>query len=695
LLVGHANNVCAIDVSADGSYLVSGGWDGKSIVWSTQKWDSAMSLKHNDDTKSVWAVLSYSTDIVITGCADTYIRIFHIPSVQSEGYPTVAAKRALKTDDVVRALCRFPVGGPRHSTGADFASAGNDSVIRLWKIDGTQVGSLFGHESFIYSLASLPTGELVSSGEDRTVRIWRENMCIQTITLPAISVWQVAVCRENGDIATATSDHVVRIFTRSPERAAAPGAISDFENAIRQSTVKGSKVDRKDLKTKEWLATAKGMKTNQVVMVLEDDESISAYQWAGDTWELLGTVVDSEEAAKKREKVVYQGKEYDYVFDVDTEDGKPPHKLPYNLGEDTYTAATRFLNDNDLPISYLEAVAAFIRENTAEAQKATSNAPAVSSPPPEATPRISHLPHTEYLSIAQAKLEPALRKLGQYNQDHIAAGNKHIALNPDSLKRLEGLVQALSGGAEPKLSNDSIKSVIGVLACWPYSNRLPALDIYRCMAAGPALASFPEQQYGNAVVVALRSAIDPSELDMSGREGFPDLALDKVEWDHVNVNNLMMALRATANLFITSVGRAVVAKEAGRVIPFIGRIVGIDGQAQPVSANLNLQLALVTTTFNYACLAYNERQGSSQSRAVKPELLSQLVKIGTAVTQQSKDAEVLYRAVMAIGMILASGKEGASLVSRQELDRVFTQTPGAQEPRIQGVWLDCQDILRG
>ena len=28
---------------------------------------------------------------------------------------------------------------------------------------------------------------------------------------------------------------------------------------------------------------------------------------------------------------MYQGKEYDYVFDVDIKDGAPPLKLPYNV----------------------------------------------------------------------------------------------------------------------------------------------------------------------------------------------------------------------------------------------------------------------------------------------------------------------------------------------------------------------------
>jgi phospholipase A-2-activating protein len=41
----------------------------------------------------------------------------------------------------------------------------------------------------------------------------------------------------------------------------------------------------------------------------------------------VGEVVDAVGSSRKQ---LYQGKEYDYVFDVDIKDGVPPLKLPYN-----------------------------------------------------------------------------------------------------------------------------------------------------------------------------------------------------------------------------------------------------------------------------------------------------------------------------------------------------------------------------
>jgi phospholipase A-2-activating protein len=53
-------------------------------------------------------------------------------------------------------------------------------------------------------------------------------------------------------------------------------------------------------------------------------------QWDSSSlsWQKIGDVVDAVGQSRKQ---LYQGKEYDYVFDVDIQDGVPPLKLPYNV----------------------------------------------------------------------------------------------------------------------------------------------------------------------------------------------------------------------------------------------------------------------------------------------------------------------------------------------------------------------------
>jgi PFU (PLAA family ubiquitin binding) len=52
-------------------------------------------------------------------------------------------------------------------------------------------------------------------------------------------------------------------------------------------------------------------------------------QWdsLGSKWQKIGEVVDAVGSGRKQ---LFDGKEYDYVFDVDIQDGVPPLKLPYN-----------------------------------------------------------------------------------------------------------------------------------------------------------------------------------------------------------------------------------------------------------------------------------------------------------------------------------------------------------------------------
>ena len=70
LLMGHAHNVCALDVCSEGGWVVSGSWDESARVWSIQKWDCEAVLERHKG--SVWAVLAYDKDTIITGHFSSY-----------------------------------------------------------------------------------------------------------------------------------------------------------------------------------------------------------------------------------------------------------------------------------------------------------------------------------------------------------------------------------------------------------------------------------------------------------------------------------------------------------------------------------------------------------------------------------------------------------------------------------------------
>jgi phospholipase A-2-activating protein len=125
-----------------------------------------------------------------------------------------------------------------------------------------------------------------------------------------------------------------------------------------------SQINRTELPGVEAL-TIPGRRDGQTLMVNNDNE-IEVYQWdlSQSKWIKIGVAVGSSDAAGKREKVSYLGKEYDYVFDIELDDSGRKLKLPYNVNEDPYFAAQHFIHRHELDQSFLDQIAHFIIKNT-------------------------------------------------------------------------------------------------------------------------------------------------------------------------------------------------------------------------------------------------------------------------------------------------------------------------------------------
>lgn len=400
-------------------------------------------------------------------------------------------------------------------------------------------------------------------------------------------------------------------------------------------------------------------------------------------------------------KTEYNGKEYDFVFDVDIEEGKPPLKLPYNLSENPYDAATKFLGANELPISYIDQVAKFIVTNTqgatigqtAEAPSADPYGTESRYQPGQAEPAKKYLPHKEYLVLAQAKWEPVAKKLRSLNEKHVAAGNKHIALNPDGLNTLDTVLKATMGTpvqkTAPAALSDAQRSVSTIVTQWPYGDRLAALDALRCFVAWPGSATFNEARDGSVVEVALRGALDIQDPVAAGDASLADL-INSVDATQLNVNNVMMALRIVTNLFTTPEGRSLVAKEADSLVALLARVAGVEGGEPIGPANNNLQIALTSAAFNFACLAFNEKD------SVALELLMLVCQVAQAVIQKQSDPEVLFRALMTLGMVLAGGEEAKDLGKALEVGgEVGEAAKKNGEERIKVLARECLGYFKG
>lgn len=73
-----------------------------------------------------------------------------------------------------------------------------------------------GHNGFVFSVATLDSGEIISGSDDKTVRVWRDGSCVQVINHPR-TVWSVTK-NHLGDLITGGEDYKIRTFTRDPSR---------------------------------------------------------------------------------------------------------------------------------------------------------------------------------------------------------------------------------------------------------------------------------------------------------------------------------------------------------------------------------------------------------------------------------------------------------------------------------------------
>ena len=93
----------------------------------------------------------------------------------------------------------------------------------------------------------------------------------------------------------------------------------------------------------EALATP-GAADGEIKVVGEGGGAV-AYGWsaANGTWDKIGDVLGGPGENVSVGRRTFEGQEYDFVFDVDVEDGAPPLQLPYNRGDNVYAAAERFI----------------------------------------------------------------------------------------------------------------------------------------------------------------------------------------------------------------------------------------------------------------------------------------------------------------------------------------------------------------
>ena len=109
------------------------------------------------------------------GSADNTIKLWKThKNVRTYPGHTQAVRGLALITDIGFASCsndRYVFSAPARVCWSRPPSSGSE--IRIWTMEGDCVYTLSGHTSFVYSISVLPNGDIISGGEDRTVRVWR------------------------------------------------------------------------------------------------------------------------------------------------------------------------------------------------------------------------------------------------------------------------------------------------------------------------------------------------------------------------------------------------------------------------------------------------------------------------------------------------------------------------------------------
>lgn len=360
-LTGHSSTVSCLTAALEPRGLITGSWDTTARLWTVAVDGTVTHKEMAGHEAAIWSVTSLGDEKYVTGSADKTIFVWNKAGERV---------RVLKGHtDCVRAVVGLPNGW--------LVSAGNDAAIRVWNELGECVRNMYGHENYIYTMSLLAPSVVVTGGEDSTLRMWDVEKGEQlgaALPLPAQSVWSVCALK-CGDIATGSSDSVVRVFTKKAALMATEDELKVFQANVETFRAEKTK-DLGGIKVNDLPGPASLLvegTEGQTRIVRENDGRIMCYKWEGGQWNCVGDVTGASGGDQQSSgKTLFEGREYDYVFTVDIEDGKPPIKLPYNNGEDPYMSAQKFIYKHDLPQTYLDQVANFIIQNSTSAPVQTT-----------------------------------------------------------------------------------------------------------------------------------------------------------------------------------------------------------------------------------------------------------------------------------------------------------------------------------
>jgi phospholipase A-2-activating protein len=578
-----------------------------------------------------------------------------------------------------------------------FLSASHDCTARLWTLEGETVCVFIGHAALVYSAScvsvSSQTGSLVITGsEDNTAKLWNPNdgSCLQTIKHPGC-VWAVSAFpsggdgENGGDVVTCCADGVARVWTRAEKRKnhGAQRALDDMLIAVAELKAQASvEEQRKKIKTEPPESLhAPGEADGQTKVIAETGGSIAAYAWSAGTqsWERLGEVtgVDDDSGGKRK---TLDGVSYDFVFDVDIQEGAPVLKLPFNVGDNPYDAAERFLETNGLDPGYREQVVNFIVQNVGEDAFAGAGANVSADPftgagayvpgtgvttgagahrsadpftgagayvPSANAPKAGGSSNATFKYVPAKPHQCVVFPTATSSFDKMLAKTKELGATEEELQAFARAASVADGSdTAAAMDLNSTRVLEKALNDWPVESLFPLLDLCKALSL-----RFDEKRLQSELSGSTATAM----MAACARASRPP----------ATAPNLLTAARLFANAFKCETTRRVFLLNASQILDGLAAITST-ADAKPA-----LRLALATALLNFAAHfepsksddeAIAAREVAPQAAAVGAELLMNATDLAANDGAESDASAVVFRALVALGTLAAKSAETKSLL---------------------------------
>ncbi|BAZ08295.1 WD-40 repeat protein [Calothrix sp. NIES-4071] len=267
----NAHNGWVNTVAVDSRYIVSGGEDNLIKLWQVTDRKLVKTFTgHKDRVNRV--IFSYDGQNIASASDDSTIKIWNLNGKELQSFTTQANSIFLTTDS------------------STLVSGSTDGSIKLWQLDGKLITTYQGHDARVTDISISRDGIIVSSSDDKTVRLWN----LAKPNTKNHTIYSVAFNPDAKTFATAGWDGAVNILDNNQKLDSTFKAHQNIISAIAYNpntkilaTASADKsVKLWNIKTKQLIQTLSGHSDRVTSVAFTPDNNIIATAGADKTVKL-------------------------------------------------------------------------------------------------------------------------------------------------------------------------------------------------------------------------------------------------------------------------------------------------------------------------------------------------------------------------------------------------------------------------